>query len=181
MIRELHIYDFDGTIFKSPAPPLGYEGDWWQDPSSLSGPCVPLRPGGEWYIPKTLAAIQQSTARPDVYTIVMTGRREHFRPRVSRILANAGVRPNELILKWGGSTEAYKVKEMLYLLKQFPNVHTVVFWEDRMHHLKNFQRAAEKTGYRFIPRYVKPQERICPFSAEEIVTHRVASRWMAYK
>jgi len=181
MITELHIYDFDGTLFKSPTAPEGFGPTWWDNPISLSPPCVPRSPGGDWYASGPVQAIGRSISRPDVYTVVMTGRSTLFKPIVGRLLANAGIKPNELILKPGGRTEAYKIREMLYLLKQFPSVHTVVFWEDRGNHLKSFQKAAERAGFRFVPKLVKRQEKTCPFSTEELLTQRVASSWMAYK
>ena len=29
MPTELHLYDFDGTLFRSPDKPEGYDGGWW--------------------------------------------------------------------------------------------------------------------------------------------------------
>lgn len=180
MIRELHIFDFDGTLFKSPLEPENYSGpDWWRDPVSLAPPCVPIKPGPDMYISSSCKALRRSSADSEVYTVVMTGRMEHFRKRVSQLLTHGGLIPNELILKGGGRTEPYKIFEMAYLLKQFPTIHTIHFWEDRLHHLKSFQRQAEKLGYRFVVHPVRPTLRVCDSYAEQSLTQRVASRWLA--
>mgnify|MGYP002397229163 CR=1 FL=1 len=159
--------------------PEDYRGpDWWRDPVSLNPPCVPVKPGSDMYISSPCAALRRSVGQPDVYAVVMTGRMEPFRRRINQLLANAGLTPNELILKSGGRTEAYKMAEMLYLLKQFPNIHTIHFWEDRLHHLKSFQKLAESRGYRFVPHPVKPTLRKCQFSEFEITQRRVVARWL---
>lgn len=178
MITELHIYDFDGTLFKSPAPPAGWDGHWWSDPISLSPPCVPQKPGSDWYVSFSSKALKVSASRSDVYSVVMTGRLTKFRPRVAELLRNAGLNLNELILNSGsGPTELYKIDEMRYLLRSLPHVHTVVFWEDRGHHLKNFKASAEKLGYRFIAKLVKTQENPIECEISDILVSKVASVW----
>ena len=41
-MSELHLYDFDGTLFRSPMPPAVWDEDWWSDTRSLT-PHVFLR------------------------------------------------------------------------------------------------------------------------------------------
>ena len=74
---ELHVYDFDGTLFGSPSPPAGYAlntDTWFRDPVSLSPPCVPLAPGPEWWHPDILPLAIDGVYNAEVYTILMTGR-----------------------------------------------------------------------------------------------------------
>jgi hypothetical protein len=177
---ELHIFDFDGTIFNSPTPPASYgKRGWWDDPRSLEPPCVPENPGGEWYNNTVVSAFRKANANPRAVTVVMTGRLHYFRPRVKALLASGGIQPDELFLKQsgGGATEAYKVSAMRYLLKQMPQTKVIEFWEDRHNHLKNFELAAARLGYTLIPRPVKAKER--PASCDiRPMASRVARRWL---
>jgi hypothetical protein len=177
---ELHIFDFDGTLFKSPSPPKSYgKRGWWDDPRSLEPPCVPEKPGGEWYNSTVVSAFKKAKANPQAVTVVMTGRMSHFRKRVKQLCSAGGINPDELILKQsgGGATEAYKVAAMRYLLKQMPYCKKVEFWEDRHHHLKNFGRYIESKGYDFVGHPVKAQDRPATCDITPIAS-RVARRWM---
>jgi hypothetical protein len=177
---ELHIFDFDGTLFKSPAPPKSYgKRGWWDDPRSLEPPCVPEKPGGEWYNSQVVSAFKKAKANPQAVTVVMTGRLSHFRQRVSQLCTAGGISPDELILKQsgGGATEAYKIGAMRYLLKQMPYCKVVEFWEDRHHHLKNFGHFVESRGYDFVGHPVKAQDRPATCDLQPIAS-RVARQWL---
>lgn len=179
--RELHIFDFDGTLFKSPTPPPSYNSKgWWDDPRSLEPPCVPEKPGGAWYNSRVVSDFRRSSSTPGVVTVVMTGRKSYFRPRVKELLNAGGMKPDELILKQsgGGATEAYKIAAMRYFLKQMPTCRMIEFWEDRHHHLKNFKKAAERMGYNFVAHPIKPDERPAACDIEPLET-RVARGWKA--
>jgi|SaaInlStandDraft_4_1057021.scaffolds.fasta_scaffold00075_39 hypothetical protein len=45
---ELHLYDFDGTLFRSPEEPKWWSDvskkNWWTSAPSLDEPCVPRQP-----------------------------------------------------------------------------------------------------------------------------------------
>ena len=93
MSTELHIYDFDGTLFRSPHQPAVWEGDWWSDPASLLPPCVPEKPGSEWWIASTVSSAKRSISDSDVFAVMMTGRKDQSRrvvslPKTTPVLAN---------------------------------------------------------------------------------------------
>lgn len=118
---ELHIFDFDGTIFNSPTPsarlkttqgsrvygqlmrPLQDNGlGWFQSLSTLSPPAVPEKPEEEkWYIAPVLARIRQLNERrrddklrgdpESVQVYVLTGRDEKYRRRITALLDNVGL------------------------------------------------------------------------------------------
>ncbi|KAG8343105.1 hypothetical protein ERJ75_001237700 [Trypanosoma vivax] len=118
---ELHIFDFDGTIFNSPVPsvrlrrvhgakifgelmrPLADKGaGWFQSLSTLSPPAVPRKPEvKEWYVLSTLdklKVLEEQKGTPvepgcpsPVDVCVLTGRDEKFRGRIEEILDNAGL------------------------------------------------------------------------------------------
>jgi hypothetical protein len=169
-IRELHIFDFDGTLFKSPSQPEGVNGEnWWPEPRSLEPPCVPDSPTSEWFNTNVTNALKTAIAKPDVYTVLMTGRVGAVRPQVIRIMRSVGVEPDEYILNdTGNSVEKYKTHEMKYLLKNFPLVHTVHFWEDRGSALKNYERQAHKAGMNFVPHFVNEPHMEAGCSVEDL-------------
>jgi hypothetical protein len=182
-IEELHFFDFDGTIFKSPSEPEGYgPRGWWEDLRSLMPPCVPEKPGPQWYYPATVAGFHAAAANPKALTVVCTGRLNIFRARVSALLGNVGIRPDELFLQSAGGdvNEKYKSLHMRYLLKQLPFVKKVEFWEDRGPQLQSYQASAERWGYQFVPHLVRGQAHpaMCTFELEH-GSSRVARRWFA--
>ena len=92
-MSELHVYDFDGTLFRSPHAPAVWDKDWWSDPASLLPPCVPEKPGNEWWISSTVGSAKRSISDPDVFSIMMTGRKDQsaFRYRVPELLRQKGL------------------------------------------------------------------------------------------
>jgi len=164
--KKLYIFDFDGTLFRSPTPPDGYGGDpdtWWSNPDSLGPPHVESKPDPDMWHPDSAERLREALADPDGYVVVMTGRYEKLQDRIQAILASAGLEPDELITNPEiGNTTRYKRDEMLYLLRQLPNVREVEFWEDKKADLKGYQKAAEKAGVGFTPKLVKNYEDEAP-------------------
>ena len=153
---KLHIFDFDGTLHRSPSPPQGYEDKeaWWSDAESLVPPHV--TEGPEMWRREAVDAMRAAMADPDSYVVVMTGRNRALQDRIQEILESNGLKPDELITNPGiGNTSGFKQEEMTYLLRQLPNVREVEFWEDREGDLKGYQRLGEKLGVRFTPKLVR--------------------------
>lgn len=155
---KLHIFDFDGTLFRSPGPPDDAEEpeSWWSSPESLAPETVGEKPSRDMWHPESVKALRDAVEDPDSYVVVMTGRHRSLRHRIGDILESAGLRPDELITNPEiGNTTGYKRDEMRYLLHQLPNVREVNFWEDRKADLKGYQRLGEKRGIRFVPHHVE--------------------------
>ena len=186
---ELHLYDFDGTLFRSPGPP-----DWWGLKSwfvsvlSLSPPCVPLKPGNDWWIGPTVASAKRSISDPDVWAILVTGRANigSLRFRVAELLKGKGLNFDQVFLNTGGDTKAFKIKVILNLLRRHPGIQVVQIWEDRLDHLTAYIKAVEATGRVGIPHLVRAPLKAPECSPEDIealeaqgwLKTRVASRWM---
>ena len=64
---EIHIFDFDGTLFRSPLPPPLWKGGWWSKPESLNAPCVPEEPDESWWILDTVSQAKDSIANSNVF------------------------------------------------------------------------------------------------------------------
>lgn len=147
MFRELHLYDFDGTLFKSPGPSDPRDTQWWKSLRSLTPPVVPHRPSDVHWCPTPLREARRSTLRQDVYAVLATGRGEQaFRRRVEHLLVTQSLRFDEVHLNPGESTPAYKAKLLARLLGRLPQVRRVVVWEDRLEYLELYASTAETYG-----------------------------------
>lgn len=156
-MSELHLFDFDGTLFKSPDPPMWWDsGSWWADGQSLEPPCVPEKPGPEWWIGSTVTQAKRSIANPEVWTILCTGRNDRpFRWRVPELLHQKGLRFDEVFLNKGGGTAEFKKGILRAQLRKHPHIDTVHIWEDRPNHLKAFVSFVESLGARAFPHPIR--------------------------
>lgn len=155
---ELHIYDFDGTLFRSPHEPSSWEKDWWSDPASLLPPCVPENPGDEWWIGETVEAAKRSISDANVFSIMMTGRKQAsaFSYRVAELLSQAGLDFDRVHLSVGeGDVLGEKISKALKYLSDYPFVDTVRIWDDRPSHLSKFKKVLEDRGYTVYTTHVK--------------------------
>ena len=182
-MAELHLYDFDGTLFRSPDPPDWYDrsvGSWWISHSSLDEPCVPHQPGGEWWVGNTVTAAKASISDPNVFAICCTGRTEKpFRWRVPELLKQRGLNFDAVYLNPGMDTAAFKRGILSKLLNRYPFVEHVVVWEDDatkaasyVKHVKSLGRTIE-----FKRVNVTSPPAMCGPDAQALFG-RVAARWL---
>ena len=117
-MAELHLYDFDGTLFRSPHQPMVWEGDWWNDVRSLMPPCVPDRPGAKWWVGSTVSSAKQSIGDSDVFAVLSTGRldRSGFRYRIPELLKQKGLNFDEVHLAPPQGTLNFK-KNLLWKVR----------------------------------------------------------------
>jgi len=146
---DLHLYDFDGTLFRSPVPPPGW-GDkslWFATPESLGPPCVPVHPPVTWWIPSTIQSAKRSIRDKDVYTILATGRKENvFRDRIDELLKSKGLDFDEVHLKPHGRTMDHKAELLLNAIEANPSIEMVEIWEDREPHMAHFRTFVRSLG-----------------------------------
>ena len=151
-MTEIHLYDFDGTLFRSPMPPATWDGDWWNATASLMPPCVPNEPGHDWWIHDTIAAARESIANPNAYAILATGRgdRSGLRWRVPELLHQVGLRFDSVNLAPDSGTLAWKKhllqSALLRVSNATPDDVSVHIWDDRLHHLAQFKQVALLLG-----------------------------------
>jgi hypothetical protein len=145
--RELHVYDFDGTLFRSPVPnpalhdnstlgrlknPVFSNGyGWYQDTLTLDPPYVPPSPGPEWFVADVVASMKRSVDAGH-YVVVMTGRTINFLDRVKQCIALTGVKPHDVICKpdFRLGTIKFKVAEIRRMVAAV-QPSAVALWEDR--------------------------------------------------
>ena len=157
MVKNLHVFDFDNTLFRSPLPPDWWPSGkgWWGSIESLSPPLVPKDPGHEWWIDRTVSAMRRSISNQETYTVVLTGRiAARFTMRVNELLRNNGITPHEVILLTRGPTDSYKIVEMRRLVSGLDGLETVEIWEDRLNHLARFTHEIGKLGVTVVPHAV---------------------------
>lgn len=165
--RELHLFDFDGTLFRSPFPPGWWTeqpGRWWARQVSLSPPCVPAKPDGAWWVSSILQAAKTSIADQSVFAICCTGRHDKvFRYRIPELLKGVGLSFDEVHLNpTTGNTQTYKRKliEKLHARHHFTAVH---IWDDR--YASGYKQFVEqKLGIDCLVHPVKTQDKpaLCP-------------------
>ena len=173
---DLHIYDFDGTLFGSPMPPDAWtksEGSWSQDPNSLAPPCVPEIPGPEWWNTEIVSSAQESIGNPDVYAVLLTGRAHShggLRYRVSEILTSSGLDFDEVHLKTGGSTESFKKSMIVKFINRLSNLTAIHIWDDRHHHVTSFEELGSRAGIEIVGHRVARFEREIACSEKEFLS-----------
>jgi len=157
-VPELHLYDFDGTLFRSPDEPSWWGKDnWIFNPASLGPPCVPDTPGADWWNGPVVSSAKQSIADADTWTILCTGRPQGVgnRWRIPELLKQAGLVFDEVFLNPGLDTEDFKKKTITRILRQYPDIDTVQVWEDRGEHLAAFMHHVEGLGKAGVPHLIK--------------------------
>ncbi len=147
-ITKLFVFDFDGTLFKTPDPVSGrqfyeestghmwpYTG-WLSRPESLLPP-LKIKPG------PALAEYRRHFGRAGSYTVILTSRRAQTEAGVRAVLVDHQLSPDELILKPGDTRKPspdFKVHSLSQLLEIFPEVREVKFWDDLNDNLQAVRR-----------------------------------------
>lgn len=129
---ELHIYDLDGTLYKSPAPPIP-DPTWWFHAHSFGDPKPPGY-DSRWIL-SVLSRARSSTLAPSVRTVVITGRPDHtpMRKKVAHVLSLTGLVFDAVRLQpvlFPGTTAQYKGTTVAKMLQQLPDVKRVVLYDD---------------------------------------------------
>lgn len=176
---ELHFFDFDGTLFRSPEPPPGWGPAhlWYDDPASLTAPCVPTFPPATWWITSTVAAAKKAISDSRVYTVMATGRLEHpHRDRIDELLHFVKLDFDEWHLRPHGQTTDFKMKLLRDVLRANPSIHRVELWEDRERNMALYRTFLEGLGY---PCRVHPVKfKAMPPRCRPPSPVRVASAWL---
>jgi len=134
---ELHVFDFDSTLFWSPnMPERGESNLWW--PNSLSTPYVPDVPGPEWWNHSVLTEVLLSLQNPNHYTMLVTGRSSDlFQDRILELLRQQKLAFNSVHLcPPGDHTPTWKGNLFKSMVGDYERVH---LWDDRKDYLNYYQ------------------------------------------
>lgn len=138
--KTLVVFDFDGTLFKSPYKPEDWKGAWWSNIKSLTPPLVPENPGNEWWNDEICEEAFSSLADPELYTVMLTGRIDRvFNKRVNELLENKGFNfPYVGLAKLHTSIDS-KIQHLDKLLSDNPYFEKIIFYDDRTEHFPLFE------------------------------------------
>ncbi|KAF2077196.1 hypothetical protein CYY_001517 [Polysphondylium violaceum] len=166
---NLYIYDFDGTLFKSPEPnpslwhtsllgkingmPQENGLGWFQETMTLDEPYVPSNPSREeWFNENVLSDALKHIQDENNIVCLLTGRTELYRDIINRILKSVnlnfhhvGLKPINIPNVARESTMDFKKKFILNLLnEEYKNkIKTVTIYEDRPKHVEAFTKFLE--------------------------------------
>jgi hypothetical protein len=151
MIKKLYIFDFDGTLFKSPPPPKYYDGavdDWYRDELSLSPPMVPTTPDDSWFFTDIASLALKASRCRKTYSVLMSGRRgdiSNFYSRIRNIIYSKNIRFDEICLKPRDMmTIDFKSDAIFQIASRIERenigLEEIHIYDDRHHHLPVFEK-----------------------------------------
>jgi HAD domain family 1 in Swiss Army Knife RNA repair proteins len=173
-VRQIHVYDFDNTLFASPLPnqllwaqktinKLGepepfVNGGWWHDDRILAATGEGLekeeqRAWQGWWNEEIVESARRSIAQKDVITVLLTGRAEsNFAELVCRMARSKRLDFDMVCLKPQVTpsnirikkTIEYKTHVLHSLMLTYTLADKIRIWEDRIHHVRQFRAIIEK-------------------------------------
>ncbi len=162
--HTLAIFDFDWTLFQSPCSPPGRLLDWWSSLESLTPPVVPPTPHAGWWINPVVREAWVASTDASTISVVITGRREKFCPRIMSLLEQRGIYPDYLYCfpqdKIGGipAVVAYKLDAIEKILQENPTISRLIVFEDLIPQIEAFAELADQYGLKYSGQYVSKRE-----------------------
>ena len=162
MSTTLRMFDFDGTLFRSPGPPSGWSDSvsWYGQEMSLRPPAVPLRPSVSWWIgPVVDAARQAFDPDRDLDTaFLVTGRWPIHANRIRDLLRQIGIDVPAVHCK-PPETDTVRFKTRFLARATDTGAGLVEVWEDFPEYLDGYRRFVEdELGIPFIGHLVRYPE-----------------------
>lgn len=151
-ITKLCVFDFDGTLFKSPEKPEGESNSWWLFAKSLDEPAAPHKPGKEYWYNKTVDLALNNIKDPSTYCIMLTGRSDRFLDdRINELLAQRNLLFDEVGLNDSGKeSEDFKIARINEILQSLPNVKKLEMWEDQKDLADKYSKEYSDKPFKFI-------------------------------
>ncbi len=172
-VEEVHIYDFDSCLFRSPYPPAGWKGGWWGSLISLSPPCVPEEPERSWWVSEVLSQAKDSISKKNVFTILLTGRQDFvFKERVLQLLQSQGLDFDYIALCNKSDTPSFKISEIKNQLERLTSsgqkIKTVKIFDDNAVYLKRYHSEVESFFQEKEPAILVESNHIVALSKESL-------------
>ena len=160
-INKISIFDFDGTLMKTPNSIEGkkqweefYGKDyphkgWWGKPESLDDAVFDIQP-----IESTVSDYKKEINNPNTFVIMLTGRIPHQSSQIEELLALHNIYFKEYHYKSDGDTLTSKLNTIKSLLNRFPQVNEIEMWEDREAHVIAFEEWGKENGINIKVNYI---------------------------
>lgn len=160
-INKISIFDFDGTLMKTPDSIEGkkqweefYGKDyphkgWWGKPESLDDAVFDIQP-----IESTVSDYKKEIDNPNTFVIMLTGRIPHQSSQIEELLALHNIYFKEYHYKSDGDTLTSKLNTIKSLLNRFPQVKDIEMWEDREAHVIAFEEWGKENGINIKVNYI---------------------------
>ena len=160
-INKISIFDFDGTLMRTPDSTEGkkqweeFYGEeyphkgWWGKPESLDDAVFDIQP-----IDSTVSDYKKEIKTPNTFVIMLTGRLPHQSSQVEELLALHNIYFKEYHYKSDGDTLTSKLNTIKSLLNRFPQVKEIEMWEDREAHVIAFEEWGKENGVNIKVNYI---------------------------
>lgn len=161
-ITKISIFDFDGTLMRTPHPEEGkkkwenfYNKDyphigWWSKPESLDDAVFNIDT-----IETTINDYKKEMETPNTLVIMLTGRLSHQHDQIMELLKFHGIVFTEYHYKESGDTLNSKLNSIIKLLNRFPQVNHIEMWEDREPHSIAFEEWGKENNVKIEVNLVK--------------------------
>lgn len=150
---KIKIFDFDGTLVDTTLPeegkPIWKEKTgkdwphigWWSKVESLD-----MEIFDNPTLPSVIEDYNKVKDEEGVLMVMLTGRRAKrpLEEAVKKILDSHNLTFDLYFHNNGGETGENKMYRMEKLLKQYPNVRSIEFWDDRDSHIPRFQEWGDR-------------------------------------
>lgn len=168
---SLHVFDFDGTLLRSPEDPA-YGWDWWDMAESMEPPCLPWEPDASWWIASTLAAARKAIQDPTAYTMLLTGRLDKiFRYRIEDLLVQQDLDFDVVALRPSTESKRWKLATILNAA-MLHDANVIHLHDDRVDHLDFYAAQLEAQGYAVVSNLVAEPTPQCCYEDTGTTGHR---------
>jgi len=173
-VKKVSIFDFDGTLIDTALPDEGRK--IWKD---KTGEDYPHR--GWWSKKETLDvnvfenepfddmvdAFEIEKSNANTFLVLCTGRIVRLTNEVNAILDKYGFVFDDVILNgdrrysvkgMDNDTMAFKLRVLGDMIKQFPNLEELEFWDDRDEHMVTFRQWARQQKIKVTINHVHQQK-----------------------
>lgn len=135
---KLSVFDFDGTLFKSPDKPKNYKGNWWIEEKSLSPKIIGAIPVDSMWNMSVVRDALQELSEKNTFCVLMTGRIGNvFSQRITELVEQKQLNFKEIKFNsFGQDAGEFKVKEINKLLEKYPSIKKIEMWEDEQDKIK---------------------------------------------
>lgn len=130
--KKLSVFDFDGTLFKSPDKPDGYKGNWWISKVSLNEPTIPRKPDDSYWNMEVVRAAISEAKNPNNLVVLMTGRiGDFFHERIIELIKQKKLNFKHVWCnEFGRDAGEFKVEKIKSLLNKHPSIKQIEMWDD---------------------------------------------------